>query len=195
MLLMTAPLASPARADIIHRLSTSTALTVDSAASAATRLGSTYSVSGNNISQTTTTANGTTTTDQLGGLTAISAGVTANGSTTYNATNAAPQRAGSYVITDQGEAFSFTESFTLGDPTDIDGTAVTTDVYSTTAAADANDYGVIESLPAFGAVTTTAGGQAASLAGTITSQGKITLTAGGAGTTATGQFVSEVTVR
>ena len=65
MLLM----AAPANADIVHRLSTSTQLTVDAAASQATRLGSTYSVSGNNIS---VTSNGT-----FGGLTAPSSATAA----------------------------------------------------------------------------------------------------------------------
>ena len=47
MLLMAAPMA--ARADLTHRLTTSTQLSVDSAATQATRIGSTYTVSGNNI--------------------------------------------------------------------------------------------------------------------------------------------------
>ena len=49
-------------------------------------------------------------------------------------------------------------------------------------------------MPAFGEVTTTSGGVAGTLAGTITSAGVITVTAGGAGTDAIGQFVSELTV-
>ncbi len=44
MLLPTA-----ANADLVHRLTTSTQLTVDGAATQSTRIGSTYSVSGNNI--------------------------------------------------------------------------------------------------------------------------------------------------
>ena len=157
MLLM----AAPANADIVHRLSTSTQLTVDAAASQATRLGSTYSVSGNNIS---VTSNGT-----FGGLTAPS-----------SATAAATQIQGAYEQTTAGSAFSFTESFTYGDaiPT---GTTVSS--------------GVVPSLPAFGSVTTSSGGVAGSLAGTITSAGAITLTAGGAGTTATGQITSTLTIK
>ena len=61
MLLMTGAVVAPANADIVHRLSTSTALTVDAAASQSTRLGSTYSVSGNNIQTESTTANDVTT--------------------------------------------------------------------------------------------------------------------------------------
>ena len=154
-------MAAPAHADIVHRLSTSTQLTVDAAASQATRLGSTYSVSGNNIS---VTSNGS-----FGGLTAPG-----------SATAAATQIQGAYEQKVDGSAFSFTESFTYGDaiPT---GTTVTS--------------GVVPSLPSFGSVTTSSGGVAGTLAGTITSAGAITLTAGGAGTSATGQFVSEVTVK
>ena len=75
MLLMAAPMA--ARADLTHRLTTSTQLTVDSAATQATRIGSTYTVSGNNITAGT-----------MGGLTK-SAGDTVT-------TAAASQTQGSY---------------------------------------------------------------------------------------------------
>ena len=153
MLLM----AAPARADLTHKISSSVQLTVDASASQATRLGSTYSVSGNNVSAT------------LGGLTAPA-----------SATAAATMNAGTYSQTTDGSAISFSESFNSGDaiPT---GTTVTS--------------GVAPSLPAFGSVTTTAGGVAGSLAGTIDSAGVMSLTAGGAGTSATGQFVSEITIR
>lgn len=153
MLLM----AAPANADLITKHSTSVQLTVDAAASQATRLGSSYSVSGSNVSAT------------LGGLTAP-----------VSASAAATMNSGTYSQTTDGGAFSFTETFNSGDaiPT---GTTVSS--------------GVAPSLPAFGSVTTTAGGVAGTLAGTINSAGTMSLTAGGAGTSATGQFVSEITVR
>ena len=152
MLLM----AAPAHADITHKISSSVQLTVDAAASQATRIGSTYSVSGSNVSAT------------LGGLTAPSGNA------------AATMNAGTYSQTTDGSAFSFSESFNAGDaiPT---GTTVSS--------------GVAASLPAFGSVTTTSGGVAGSLAGTINSAGTMSLTAGGAGTSATGQFVTEITIR
>ena len=54
MLLM----AAPAHADITHRLSSSVQLQVNSAATQATRLGNSYSVTGNNVNTTDgTTAN------------------------------------------------------------------------------------------------------------------------------------------
>jgi hypothetical protein len=153
MLLM----AAPAHADLTHKISSSVQLTVDASASQATRLGSTYSVSGSNVSAT------------LGGLTAPA-----------SATDAATMNAGTYTQTTAGSAFSFSETFNGGDaiPT---GTTVSS--------------GVVGTLPAFGSVTTTAGGVAGSLAGTIDSAGTMALTAGGAGTSATGQFVSEITIR
>ena len=149
-------MAAPAQADVISKFSTSVQLTVDAAASQATRLGSSYSVSGSNVSAT------------LGGLTAPSGSA------------AATMNAGTYTQTTAGSAFSFTETFNQGDaiPT---GTTVTS--------------GVAPSLPAFGSVTTTAGGVAGSLAGSIDSAGTMSLTAGGAGTSATGQFVAEITIR
>ena len=153
MLLM----AAPANADLITKHSSSVQLTVDASASQATRLGSTYSVSGNNVSAT------------LGGLTAP-----------VSATAAATMNAGTYSQTTDGSAFSFTETFNSGDaiPT---GTTVSS--------------GVVGTLPAFGSVTTTAGGVAGSLAGSVDSSHTMSLTAGGAGTSATGQFVSEITIR
>jgi len=153
MLLM----AAPANADLITKHSTSVQLTVDAAASQATRLGSSYSVSGSNVSAT------------FGGLTAPAW-----------ATAAATMNSGTYTQTTAGSAFSFTETFNSGDAIPS-GTTVTS--------------GVAPSLPAFGSVTTTAGGVAGSLAGTIDSAGTMSLTAGGAGTSATGQFVAEITVR
>ena len=105
MLLMAAPLASPVRADLIHRLTTSTQLSVDGAATQATRIGSTYSVSGNNITAGT-----------MGGLTKASGD--------NAATAAATQTQGAYSVTTAGSAFSLTESFTMGDAVAPIGTGV-----------------------------------------------------------------------
>ena len=216
MLLMTGAAFAPAKADLVHKLTTSTMLSVDAAATSGTRIGSTYSVSGNNIKTTATTTgsgNSAVTTQNLGGLTAISAGVTPSGggATTYNQTHAAPQIQGDYEINTAGDAFSFTESFVLGDAVDNDGTAVEDHAHSgsatvCTAGCDGNsptnvtvpaqnNYGVVTALPAFGNVSTTAGGYTGDLAGTIKSSGTITLTAGGAGTTATGQVTSTLTIK
>ena len=153
MLLM----AAPAYADITTKMSSSVQLTVDAAASQATRIGSSYSVSGSNVSITTE-----------GGLGALTAGSAVG----YTATD--------YSAPTDGTAFSFSEAFTEGDATPSN-TTITS--------------GVAPSLPAFGSVTTTAGGVAGDLAGSIDSSSALSLTAGGAGTSATGQFVTEITVK
>ena len=155
MLLMTA---TAARADITSRMSTSIQLTVDAAASQATRLGSSYAVSGSNVTAST-----------IGGLTAPA-----------SATAAATLSAGSYAQTTDGDAFSFSESYNQGDAIPS-ATTITS--------------GVAPTLPAFGNVTTNAGGVAGTLAGRIDSAGTMSITAGGAGTSATGQFVTEIFVR
>jgi hypothetical protein len=82
--------AGAARADITHKLQSSVQLTVDGAASQATRIGSTYSVSGSNISVKSGSS--------FGGLGALSSG-TAVGYTPMGA-----------EITTAGDAFTFSES-------------------------------------------------------------------------------------
>lgn len=146
--------AAPAKADLTHRIQSSVSLTVDAAASAANRIGSSYSVSGSNV-----------TLDTAGGLGALTAG----GAVGYTAAD--------YSITTAGDAFSFSESFTEGDATP---TATTL------------SSGVVGSLPMLGNTTTTGGGVAGSLAGTIASDHALTITAGGAGTSAVGQMVTEI---
>jgi len=153
MLLM----AAPAYADITHKLSSSVQLTVDSAASQATKVGSTYSVSGSNVSLTT-----------VGGLGSL---------TTGNAVGYTPT---TYSLTTPGSAYTFSETFLEGD---------------NAPSATTVSSGVVGSLPMMGQTTTTSGGVAGSLAGTINSAGTMSLTAGGAGTSATGQFVSEITIK
>ena len=98
-------------------------------------------------------------------------------------TAASAMTEGSYDITTDGSAFSFSESFTYGDAVNPMGTGV--DVSS----------GIVADMPAYGVVQTNSGGVAGTLAGTISSAGAIALTAGGAGTNATGQFVSEITIK
>lgn len=147
--------APAAHADITHKIQSSIQLTVDGAASQATRIGSSYSVSGSNI-----------TLDTAGGLGALTAG------------SAVGYTAADYSVTTAGDAFSFSESFTEGDATPS-ATSVTS--------------GVVASIPMLGSTTTTSGGVAGTLAGTIASDGAMTITAGGAGTTAIGQVILSVT--
>jgi len=158
MLLMAAPMS--ARADLIHRLTTSTQLSVDGAATQATRIGSTYSVSGNNITAGT-----------MGGLTK-SAGDTIT-------TAAASQTQGSYSVTTAGSAFSLTESFILGDAVNPIGTGV--DV-SAGIVADMPAYGSVVTqsggvagslagtITSAGVMTLTAGGAGTSATGQFVSE-------------------------
>ena len=95
MFLMTGALVAPANADLTHRLTTSTQLTVDSAYSNGTRIGSTYAVSGNNIKVATD--------NHFGKLTA------------GTATAAATLDVGAYDINTVGSSFSFSESWNQGD--------------------------------------------------------------------------------
>ena len=61
MLLMAAPAAHAG--GLVHKMSSSVQLTVDSARTTATRLGSQYSVSGSNVNTTDGTTNGTISAD------------------------------------------------------------------------------------------------------------------------------------
>ena len=157
---MAAPLASPVRADLIHRLTTSTQLSVDGAATQATRIGSTYSVSGNNITAGT-----------MGGLTKASGDSAA--------TAAASQTQGAYSITTAGSAFSLTESFVMGDAVNPIGTGV--DV-STGIVADMPAYGSVTTqsggvagslagtITSAGVMTLTAGGAGTTATGQFVSE-------------------------
>ena len=89
---------------------------------------------------------------------------------------------GDYSITTAGDAFSYSESYTEGDDVPT--------VLSTTVTS-----GVVPALPVFGNTTTTSGGVAGTLAGTVATDGAITVTAGGAGTTAIGQVIQELTIK
>ena len=192
-------------ADIIHQISASTQLQVQAASTHATRIGSTYAVSGNNIElgTTSTTTNGTTTvtTSDMGGLTAGTGATSLDAATMVN---------GTYQIKTAGDAFSLTESFTLGDDAidfrastggvtveDLSATAATSTTNGNTTSTTPGTfaYGVVTEMPVFGDTSTYAGGHAGGLAGTIKSSGEITLTAGGAGTTATGQITSTLTIK
>ena len=89
---------------------------------------------------------------------------------------------GDYSITTAGDAFSYSESYTEGDDVPT--------VLSTTVTS-----GVVPALPVFGNTTTTSGGVAGTLAGSIATDGAISLTSGGAGTQAVGQVIQELTIK
>ena len=94
MILMAAPAANAG--GLVHKMSSSVQLTVDSARTTATRLGSQYSVSGSNVNTTDGSTAGT-----------VSAGTLSSGIYTPG-TIAATQAT-------NGEAFSFSSSYLPGD--------------------------------------------------------------------------------
>ena len=102
MILMTG---SAARADLTHRMTSSTQLTVNGAYTDSTRVGSTYTVSGNNIKVASSD-------DHFGKLLAPSG------------TAASVLDPGTYDINTTGSAFSFSESFTAGDSVNTIGSGV-----------------------------------------------------------------------
>ena len=104
MLLMTGAVVAPARADLTHRMSSSTQLQVNGAYTDASRIGSTYTVSGYNIKVATDA--------HFGKLTA------------GTATAAATLDVGAYDMNTSGSAFTFSESWTQGDVTNPIGTGV-----------------------------------------------------------------------
>jgi hypothetical protein len=160
MLLMTAGAASAG--GIVTKHSSSVQLTVDAARSTATRIGHGMSISGTGVNTTDGTTAGTV--GNAVGMTSGLSGSLSAATSTITATQAT-----------DGDAFSFSASYTQGD-------AVPTSAPT------------VGEVPNFGNVTSYAAGSAGSLAGTIDNAHTISLTAGGAGTSATGQFVTEITV-
>ena len=155
MLLMTVPFANPARADLTHRMSSSTQLTVNGAYTDATRIGSTYTVSGSNIKVASEN-------DHFAKLTA------------GTATTAATLDVGAYDINTAGSAFSFSESWTQGDATAAIGAGV--DVTSGVVA-DMPAYG--ETLTMSGGVAGTLAGTITSAGVTTLTAGGAGTTATG----------------
>jgi hypothetical protein len=151
MLLMTASAANAGA--LTHRLSSSVQLTVDAAATNVTRLGSTFSISGNGVDTTDGTTVNTISTG------AITSGVYAPG--TIAATQDTP-----------GNAFSFSQSYTAGDA--IPSAAVTVgevanfgNITSTTAGSAGSLAGTIGTS---GALTVTAGGAGTNATGQFVSE-------------------------
>jgi len=154
MLLMTASAANAG--GLVTKHASSVQLTVDAARSTASRVGSSYAISGSGVSTTDGTTAGT-----------ISAGTITSGLLSPGNISA--------TQTTNGNAFSYSQSFTQGD-------------------AVPQSAPTVGAVPNFSSITSYTAGTAGDLAGTVGTTGALTVTAGGAGTTATGQFVSEITV-
>jgi len=148
--------ATPANADLHHKITSSTQLTVNGAYTDASRIGSTYAVSGSNIKVATDA--------HFGKLTA------------GTATTAATLDVGAYDVNTAGAAFSFSESWTQGDATNPVGSGV--DVTSGVVA-DMPAYGEVltmsggvagtlaGTITSGGVVTLTAGGAGTSAVGQV----------------------------
>ena len=151
ILLMSAPLA--ARADITSRMTSSVQLTVNAAATQMNRIGSSFSISGNNVDTTDGTPANT-----------ISAGTIASG--VYSPGTIAA------VQDDPGESFSFTQAFTQADAIDTTGPDIGDisaygDQLSTAAGTAGSLAGTVTSQ---GALTVTAGGAGTSATGQFVSE-------------------------
>ena len=144
MLLM----AAPAYADITHKLSSSVQLTVNSAATQATRLGSSYSVSGNGVDTTDGTTAGTISAGT------ITSGVYAPG--TISATQDVP-----------GAAFSYSATYTQADavPTSAPSVGAVSNFSSQTSNAAGTAGDLAGTITTAGAMTLTAGGAGTSATG------------------------------
>jgi len=146
--------AIPAHADITHRIQTSVQMSVDAAASAATRIGSSYSVSGSNL----TTTDGTTAGNigRLGTLTS-GAGVGFTGTTAS--------------VKDAGESFNFAETYIEGDARHAgssvsSGVVGTLPVYGVTTTTSGGVAGTLAGgVGNDGTMTMTAGGAGTSVTG------------------------------
>ena len=102
LLLLIAP-TSPVLSDITQKFTTSAQITVDMPYSVTNKLGTTYSISGNNITPSVTSG-GSTTSGAIGGL---NLGSLTDGVPALIQTDKA--------ITTAGSAFSLTETVTIGD--------------------------------------------------------------------------------
>ena len=140
----------PAQADITHRIQSSVQLSVDGAGSVATKLPSTYAISGSNI-----------TLDTAGGLGALTAG------------DAVGYTPASYSVTTAGDAFSYSVSFIEGTPQQS-ATTVTSGVvtalpnFGSVTTTSGGVAGNLEgSIATDGALTITAGGAGTSAIGQV----------------------------
>ena len=142
-------------------------LTVDTARTTSTRVGNSYSISGNNVNTTHTVGSGDSAVTTYGGIgvNTYASGVATPGTITGVQSNCS----GSGTSTSCTGAFSFSQAFTAGD--------------SLTTATDQTVY--------------TAGVAGTGAPGTITDGHDIVITGGtvgaGAGTQVTAQFVTEIT--
>ena len=151
MLLMTT--SSAYAGGLVHKMSSSVQLTVDSARTTATRLGSQYSVSGSNVNTTDGSTAGT-----------VSAGTITSGIMSPG-TIAATQKTA-------GEAFSYSSSYLQGDavPTSAPSVGSVGNFGSQTSYAAGSAGDLAGTISTGGALTLTAGGSGTSAVGQFVSE-------------------------
>ena len=148
---MAAPAANAG--GLVHKMSSSVQLTVDSARTTATRLGSQYSVSGSNVNTTDGTTAGAISTG------ALSSGIYAPGS--ISATQAT-----------DGEAFSFSASYIQGDavPTSAPSVGAVGNFSSQTSYAAGSKDTLAGTIATDGGISITAGGSGSTAVGQFVSE-------------------------
>ena len=151
MILMTASAANAG--GLVHKMSSSVQLTVDTARSTATRLGSQYSISGSNVNTTDGTTAGT-----------ISAGTITSG--VMSPGNIAATQA------TNGEAFSYSQSYLQGDaiPTSAPTVGAVGNFGSVTSYASGTAGNLAGTIATDGGITLTAGGAGTSAVGQFVSE-------------------------
>jgi len=143
-------IAPSSKADLHHKITASTQLTVNAAATQATRLGSSFSISGNNIDTTDGTTAGT-----------VSAGTITSG--IYSpGTIAATQD-------DPGQAFSFSSTYSQADaiPTAAPSIGAVPNFSNVTSTAAGSAGSLAGTILSDGAITLTAGGAGTTAIGQV----------------------------
>ena len=151
MLLMTASAANAG--GLVHKMSSSVQLTVDTARSTATRLGSQYSVSGSNVSTSDGTNAGAISTGAISSVIYDPGTITATQATS-------------------GEAFSYSASFLQGDaiPTSAPTVGAVPNFGSVTSYASGSAGSLAGTIATDGGITLTAGGAGTSAVGQFVSE-------------------------
>jgi len=150
MLLMAAPANA---GGLVHKMSSSVQLTVDSARTTATRLGSQYSVSGSNVNTTDGSTAGT-----------ISAGTLSSGIYSPGTISATQKTA--------GEAFSYSSSYLQGDavPTSAPTVGTVGNFSSQTSYTAGTKDSLAGTIATDGGITITAGGAGTTAVGQFVSE-------------------------
>ena len=150
---MAAPAANAG--GLVHKMSSSVQLTVDAAATSATRLGNQYSISGSNVG----TSDGTTAGVLSSG--AVSSGVYGPGTISASQLSAT-----------NGEAFSFSTSFLQGDalPTSAASTGSVPNFGSVTSYSAGTAGDLAGTIGTDGAIAITAGGSGSTAVGQFVSE-------------------------